>query len=86
MIAHIGGTTPLLPTTTRPDVSMPSPTRCAVAKTTAPGLRSSGVAGANATTGVARSFLKWLAHLSGLPATSAERTEAQLDVRFFKRT
>ena len=50
-IDHIGGSTPLVPTTTKPAASAPSSPRCAGTKTVAPGLRSASVAGANVTIG-----------------------------------
>jgi len=49
---YIGGITPLFPTTTRLELSVPSASRWALTKTVAPGLRSAGVAGAKVTTGV----------------------------------
>jgi hypothetical protein len=50
--AYIGGATPWLPTTTRPDVRAPSPPRSATTKTEAPGVRSAGLAAAKVTMGV----------------------------------
>src|SRR5689334_657147 len=49
---HIGGSTPFVPTATKPAASAPSSLRWAGTKTVAPGLRSAAVAGPKVTIGV----------------------------------
>jgi hypothetical protein len=51
MTAYIGGSTPFVPTTTKPAASAPSSPRWAGTKTVAPGLRSASVAGPKVTIG-----------------------------------